>query len=402
MIPKGDYLRLLPEFYTPYGMGYNELLYFDYIYDSVDFDMNEYPCGLFLTKGDAMSVFSCLYDYEPPSNRFNYTSYFWKEDGKYEELTLPLFYVTRSDVPLPVDKVPTELFVRHVHPYRDITNEFKVYKDGFYQMIRGSTKPINDIFLKYAPIKTHWHYNSFNDFKFQNLCNSQFYRIHFLDDSKVSQHFKNNDIYDFCERYCFVYNQDNDLGYMLDPEFVDHLNKNYDHVIEPFIVDDENYKDFTPTMQFHAIFLKNTKDLYKLRDYIKRKIWKCVPFHSSQSLDKTNQFYIKNYALVYKNTMRWGLCKFVVLDDHRFSKNDFAIGFDRLRQTEHLEKNLKKKNLIWDFYETFMPDSHKHIYEHTYATNEKFFRRLKIHNYKDAGYITHVFINKYLLDMKGK
>ena len=33
-----------------------------------------------------------------------------------------------------------------------------------------------------------------------------------------------------------------------------------------------------------------------------------------------------------------------------------------------------------------MPESHKHIYDNTYGTNEKFFRRMKIHNYKDADY----------------
>ena len=60
----------------------------------------------------------------------------------------------------------------------DKAEEFKVKEDGFYQMIQGSTKPIDKIFPKFARIKTQWHDNSFNDFKFQNLIDSQFYRIH--------------------------------------------------------------------------------------------------------------------------------------------------------------------------------------------------------------------------------
>lgn len=402
MIPKGDYLNILPEFNTPTNLGYDELLYFDYIYDCVDHTMDEYPCGVFITKGNAMSVFSCLYDYEPPSNRFNHTNYYWNEDGKYEELTVPLFYVSRSGVPLPANKVPDYLFSHGVHKYQNLTEEFKVKEDGFYQMIQGSTKPIDKIFPKFARIKTQWHDNSFNDFKFQNLIDSQFYRIHFLDDTHVNHHFKHGDIYDYCEKYCFIYNQDHDLSYMIDPELISYLNDNFDYKIEPFIVDDENYKDFTPTMQFHSIFLKNDDDLYKLKDYMKRKRWNCVPFHSSKSDDLTNQFFIKNYGLVYKNNCDRGLCKFVVLDDHRFTKNEFAIGFDRLRKTNRLIQSFMSKNLIWEFFETFMPESHKHIYDNTYGTNEKFFRRMKIHNYKDADYITHIYINKYLLDLKGK
>lgn len=400
MIPKGDYLNLIPEYKTPYGAGYNELLYFDYIYDVVSYSMNDYPCGIIINSGDAMSVFSSLYDYEPPSRRFNHTNYFWKEDGKYEELTVPLFYVTKGSMPLQTHRVPKEFFNSDVHEYSNIIDAFKLKQDGFYNMIEGAIKSVDKIFNRDAMIKKNWHSNNFNDFKFQYVRTSEFYRIHFLDDKKVKQLFDTGDIYEFAEKYCFVYNEDNNLSYMLNQNFYDSLIEDYDCKIEPFIVDDESFTDFTPTMQFHAIFLRSHEDVNRLKKNSSIRLWKCIPFHSSKSQDRTNQFFVKNYNMRYKNTFGRDLCEFVVLDDHRFTKNEFGIGFDRLRNTKSLEESFKKKNLIWNFYESFMPESHKMIYDHTYGTDEKFFRRLKIHNYKDVDYITHVFINKYLLDIK--
>lgn len=402
MIPKGDYLNILPEFNTPYGVGYKELLCFDYIYDVVDHDKTDYPCGIFLNKGDGMSVFASLYDYEPPSNRFSYTNYFWKEDDKYEELTLPLFFITRGGMPMKVKDAPKHLFSDIVHQYKNLSESFKLKEDGFYQVIQNSFKPVDKVFSRSAMIKKHWHERCFNDFKFQEIESLMFYRVHFLDDKIVQNHVKKGDIYDFAENYCFVVNQDKDISYMIDPEFVKYLDDNFDYKIEPFIVDDENIKESVPTMQFHGIFLKSKHDVKKLKKYLTGKRWGCVPFHSTASDDATNQFFLKNHSMLYKNSISRDLCRFVVLDDHRFTQNEYGIGFDRLRSTKSLEEDLKKKNLIWSFYETFMPESHKMVYDHTYATNEKFFRRLKIHNYKDVDYITHVFINKYLLDLKGK
>ena len=406
MIDKNKYRAIIPECKIV-NQNHNteiklmDLFCFDYIYDVVNLSKEEYAYGVFITTEQSHYIFDCLYDtYVYSSHHYHVPNLRNYNPGSDGDIVLPMFIVyDHAGKPIPVEKFNSErFFSEYIEPYKNMSEAFKIKKDGFFQVENNRT---HQMFITQKITKNIYPCNEsnvFNNYRIGGTLRRFF--IHFLNEREIDEMYDINELYAFVEKYAYCYVQKHH-DYMFEDDFLEIITK-AEGIIEPILLDET--QDSIPLMKYHSIFFPS-RYRYKhfMADIVNDNTQEpnVISFFSSESDDPVNQIFKSILSLLVR-----GDIKFTTVLQNDFSKtsieSEYIITLNPLKNNKHFIDHNIKNNLIMPVNVLVFVKGYGMVNMKSteyFKVEPSFFNVLKLKSDDDIKHIKEITVNKYLLDV---
>lgn len=386
-----------------------ELPCFDHIYEEcADIDKDKYPYGVIITDSGAESVLDSLYDTSMSLFNIYHTKPINDKTGRCGDLVIPMFIVKdHKGNPISTSSLKSKrYFTEYVEKYSDMNDDFKVKKDGFFQVEKEKTNimAVSQKMMrgKYSCKVAENNTNIFlNRFKISGTIRSLY--IHFLTDEDIEYLYDGDMLYSYVEEYAFCY-IDKKYDYLYEDNVLKYIS-DANAIVEPILVD-EKY-DGIPLLKYHAIFFP-CRYYYKhfLGDITqeRKRYFEVVSFYSSHSDDPVNVLFRNIYTLLIKGDII--LTTLIQSENIKNTiKADYTITLNPLRNnTKFIERNLDHNLFIPVEIPADIPGYGRINMRSTevYEVEPSYFNILKLKSEKEVTHIKEIIANKYYLDIQAE
>lgn len=393
------YFSIIPEYHTisksgPVYTKYKELPCFDYIYDSLNLNYDDYPSGIIISSSGADKVVDCLYQ----------TSDMPQEKcGTHGDIVIPMFIIEdKNENAVPVDEFRhKDLFTTYIEKYSDMLDIYKVTQDGFFQLETdmGEVARIADnIFHSFFTRFTCTYNYRRRTYDCSFTKNLSKYNVRMITDEDILKWYREGNLYSYVEKYCFCY-IDRDLDYLYEPKMIEYVNE-VNGIVEPVLLESD-IDDGLPVLKYHVIMFPDytshmnmTLDLvqneYNLDDRI-------VSFHSSYSVDPINCFFRDNKNLLLRGRIKLNvICN--VPNTTPDIETEITVSLNQLRNNKKfIDTNINAKLLYPIEHMVMIRGYGYQVTEltNTYTASTRFLNTLKLRSDNEVKRVSAININKY-------